>query len=181
MNTEAATPDARYPIGKFERPPYLSAEQRCAATQSIAELPKRLRHAVDGLYEWQLDTPYRDGGWTLRQTIHHVADSHMQAVGRIRLALTEDWPNIIPYQEKLWAELPDVITEPIEPSLQLLEGLHRRWAGLLRSLPQPAWIERGYIHPELGKQTLEQVAALYAWHGRHHTAHINTLCERMGW
>ncbi|HET9087599.1 MAG TPA: bacillithiol transferase BstA [Acidobacteriaceae bacterium] len=181
MTTETATQDVRYPIGKFERPSYLSVEQRAAGIQAIADFPRKLRDAVDGLYESQLDTSYRDGGWTVRQTIHHLADSHMQATGRIRLALTEEWPKITPYQEKLWAELPDVLTEPLEPSLQLLEGLHQRWTPLLRSLPEPAWVDCGYIHAELGQQTLEQVVALYAWHGRHHTAHITALRERMGW
>jgi len=181
MNTETTTREVRYPIGKFERPGHLTAEQRAAGIQAIADFPQKLRDAVDGLYESQLDTPYREGGWTVRQTIHHLADSHMQAVGRVRLALTEDWPKITPYREKLWAELPDVLTGPVAPSLQLLEGLHARWAALLRSLPDTAWAGRGYSHPESGNQTLEQVVALYAWHGRHHTAHITAVRERMGW
>ena len=129
----------------------------------------------------QLDTPYRDGGWTVRQTIHHVADSHMQATARMRLALTEDWPKITPYQENLWAELPDVPVEPVETSLQLLAALHARWTTLLQSLPDADWSGRGYSHPESGKLAIEQIVALYAWHGRHHTAHITALRERMGW
>lgn len=181
MKIDSGTDDLRYPIGKFVRPAHLSPEERDAAIQSIAELPQRLRDAVDGLYELQLDMPYRSGGWKIRQTIHHVADSHMQACSRMRLALTEDWPKITPYQEALWAELPDVLTEPVETSLQLLEGLHSRWAALLLSLPEVDWTQRGYSHPESGKQTIEQIAALYAWHGRHHTAHVTTLRERMGW
>ena len=173
--------DLRYPIGKFARPAHLSADDRAAAIQSIAELPRKLRDAVHLLSESQIDTPYREGGWTVRQTIHHVADSHMQATGRVRLALTEDWPSITPYKENLWAELADVRTQPVETSLQLLDSIHARWVALLLSLPEADWMERGYKHPESGNQTLEQVAALYAWHGRHHTAHITALRERMEW
>lgn len=173
--------DERYPIGKFVKPTQMSAEERDTAIQNIAELPRNLRDAVDGLYEEQIDTPYREGGWTVRQTVHHVADSHMQAIARTRLAMTEDWPAIVPYRENLWAELLDARTQPVEISLQLLHGLHVRWAALLRSLHDEDWTNRGYQHPHLGKFPLEQVAALYAWHGCHHTAHILALRERMGW
>lgn len=173
--------DLRRPIGKFSRPTILSPQERVAAIDTIAELPKSLRRAVSGLSESQLDTPYRDGGWTVRQTVHHVADSHMQATARLRLALTEDWPTITRYKENLWAELEDARTQPVEISLHLLEALHARWAAMLRSLNESQWSKRGYMHPESGKQTVEQVAALYAWHGRHHTAHISALRERMGW
>lgn len=176
MNT-----DLRYPIGKFARPDTLSQQQRDQALQSIAELPKKLRAAVAGLSESQLDTPYREEGWTVRQTVHHVADSHMQACSRVRSALTEDWPLVIPYEETFWAELDDARTLPAEISLQLLDSLHTRWVTLLRSLDDSSWSKRGYKHPESGNQTVEQVAALYAWHGRHHTAHITSLRERMGW
>jgi hypothetical protein len=181
MKSDSGTEDLRYPIGKFVWPPRLSPEERSAAIQDIAELPKKLQDTTDGLFESQLDAPYREGGWTIRQTIHHVADSHMQASSRMRLALTEEWPQITPYQEALWAELPDVVTQPVATSLQLLEGLHARWTALLRSLRDADWAERGYIHPESGRRTVEQIAALYAWHGRHHTAHIAKLRERMGW
>lgn len=181
MKTEVGTADLRYPIGKFTRPGRLLPEERAHAIQHIADLPGKLRNAVDGLYESQLDTPYRDGGWTVRQTVHHVADSHAQAVGRVRLALTEEWPKVTPYQEKLWAELPDVLIEPVTGSLRMLEGLHARWTALLLSLSEDDWSDRGYVHAETGKQTIEQVAALYAWHGKHHTAHITKLRERMGW
>lgn len=173
--------DLRNPIGKFVRPATLTPQEREEAIQKIAELPKKLRSAVDGLSESQIDAPYRDGGWTVRQTIHHVADSHMQAIARMRLALTEDWPAITPYQENVWAELEDARTLPVEVSLQLLDSLHTRWVTLLRSLDDSSWSKRGYRHPESGNQTVEQVAALYAWHGRHHTAHITSLRERMGW
>jgi uncharacterized damage-inducible protein DinB len=173
--------DLRHPIGNFARPATLTRQEREEAIQKIAELPKKLRDAVRGLSETQLDTPYREGGWTVRQTVHHVADSHMQATARIRLALTEDWPAIAPYKENLWAELEDARALPVEVSLQLLDSLHARWVALLRSLDESAWSKRGYKHPESGKQTVEQVAALYSWHGRHHTAHITSLRERMGW
>lgn len=148
---------------------------------AIGELPQQLRAAVQGLTEQQIDTPYRDAGWTVRQTVHHVADSHMQASGRFRMAVTEDWPSVIPYKENLWAELPDASKMPVELSLQLLDSVHRRWIVLLRSLHDADWSGRGYMHPESGKQSLEQVAALYAWHGRHHTAHITHLRQWMGW
>lgn len=173
--------DLRHPIGKFSRSASLSPQERIATIESISALPKKLRQAVSGLSESQLDTPYRDGGWTVRQTVHHVADSHMQATARLRLALTEDWPTITPYKENLWAELDDARTQPVETSLQLLDALHARWAAMLCSLNESQWSKRGYMHPESGKQTVEQVAALYAWHGRHHTAHISALRERMGW
>ncbi|MHB8390734.1 MAG: YfiT family bacillithiol transferase [Acidobacteriaceae bacterium] len=173
--------DARYPIGKFVRSTNLTKAEREEAMKTIAELPEKLRNAVSGLSESQLDTPYREGGWSVRQTVHHVADSHMQASGRVRLALTEDWPSITPYKENLWAELADARTQPVEVSLQLLDALQTRWFALLRSLDEISWTHCGYKHPESGAQTLEQVAALYAWHGRHHTAQITALRERMGW
>ncbi|MHB8302602.1 MAG: YfiT family bacillithiol transferase [Acidobacteriaceae bacterium] len=181
MKDASVNDDLRYPIGKFAWPTHLSIDERAAAVQSIAGAPGDLRDAIDGLYESQIETPYREGGWTVRQTIHHVADSHMQAVARTRLALTEEWPTITPYKENLWAELADVRSVPVETSLQLLDALHARWVALLDSLPDADWTERGYKHPESGNQTLEQIVALYAWHGRHHTAHITALRERMGW
>lgn len=180
-SVEGMNNDLRYPIGKFVRPANLTQQEREEVMQRIADLPAKLRHAVSGLSESQLDTPYREGGWSVRQTVHHVADSHMQATARVRLALTEDWPAITPYKENLWAELADARTQPVEVSLQLLDALHARWVAVLRSLDETGWSKRGYKHPESGKQTVEQVAALYAWHGRHHTAHITSLRERMGW
>lgn len=173
--------DLRYPIGKFTRPASLPPAERIAAINRLAELPNRLRAAIHGFTSAQFDTPYRDGGWSVRQTVHHVADSHMQAFCRMRLALTEDWPAVLPYQEKLWAELEDSRTAPVETSLQLLEALHTRWVAMLQSLGEEEWSGRGYRHSESGKQTIEQVTALYAWHGRHHTAHITNLRKRMGW
>ncbi len=173
--------DLRYPIGKFSPPASISLQERTAAVQSIAELPQKLGAAVGGLSETQLETAYRENGWTVRQTVHHVADSHMQAFSRIRKALTEDWPTIATYKENLWAELADSRTQPVEISLQLLDALHTRWIALLNSLTENDWKTRGHTHPQMGKQPLEQIAAMYAWHGRHHTAQVTALRERMEW
>ncbi len=139
-----------------------------------------LRSAVKGLSDPQLDTPYRPGGWTVRQVVHHVPDSHLNSYTRVRLALTEDEPTIKPYLEDRWAELQDARSAPVEVSLRLLECLHARWIGLFRSLDEAQW-KRTFRHPELGVVSLEKNAALYAWHGRHHVGHIMALRERMGW
>lgn len=171
--------DSRYPIGRFQRPQSIAPADRADAIAVLAELPGQLRSAVSGLRDEQLDTPYRDGGWTVRQVVHHVADSHMNALVRVKLALTEDWPTIKPYDEAAWAKLGDM-TMPIDPSLDLVESLHARWVKLLQSLDEPQW-KRGFDHPESGRQTIEQVTMLYAWHSRHHTAHITRLRERKGW
>jgi uncharacterized damage-inducible protein DinB len=173
--------DLRYPIGKFSSPSSLSSQERADAVQSIAELPQKLRAAVHGLAETQIDTPYREGGWTVRQTVHHVADSHMQGFSRVRKSLTEEWPAVMPYKQNLWAELADARTQPVEVSLQLLNALHTRWIILLQSLTESDWTAHGYIHPAMGKQSFEQLVALYVWHGRHHTAQITGLRERMEW
>jgi len=161
-------------------PESVSAQERASFIEQIAEAPARLRAAVAGLNDAQLDTPYRPGGWSVRQLAHHVPDSHMNSYVRFRLALTEDTPVIKPYEEARWAELHDARTMPIEPSLALLESLHARWVPLLGSLSESDWA-RGFRHPELGVVRLEQNAALYAWHGRHHVAHITRLRERMKW
>ena len=172
--------DPRYPIGKFARPKSLDARQLRGCIATLAALPENLRAAVYGLNETQTDSPYREGGWTVRQLVHHVADSHMNAYVRTRLALTEDWPPIKPYNEKLWAELPDAKALPVDVSLELLDTLHRRWVALLNALSEEDW-KRGYVHPESGEQTLEQVVALYDWHSRHHVAHITSLRKSRGW
>src|SRR5271156_6699481 len=172
--------DPKYPIGDFVPPGTISADERTEAIATLAELPEQLRNAVDGLSSAQLGTPYREGGWTLRQVVHHVADSHMNAYVRVRLALTEDWPTVKPYAESRWAELADARTLPVEASLSLLEPLHRRWVALLESLSDADW-QRGYVHPEMGREALGRVIAMYAWHGRHHTAHVTALRQRMGW
>jgi DinB superfamily len=166
----------QYPIGKFDQSRY----DRSASIAAIVALPAALRDAVAGLSDDQLNTPYRDGGWTVRQLVHHVADSHMNAYVRVRLALTEDWPTIKPYAEAEWAKLTDAKTLPVEVSLSLLEPLHLRWVALIESLSEADWA-RGYVHPESGRQSLEWVMALYGWHGRHHTAHVTNLRSRMGW
>jgi hypothetical protein len=171
--------DPRYPIGRFERPETISSEDRANAIATLAELPEQLRNAVEGLGSAQLNTPYRDGGWTVRQLVHHIADSHMNAFIRVRLALTEDWPTIKPYDEKAWATLHDSAA-PIEWSLELIESLHARWVMLLQSFTEDQWI-RGYRHPENGKSTLDLVTLLYAWHSLHHVAHITHLRVSEGW
>jgi hypothetical protein len=168
--------DPRYPIGKFEPGP-VRLEQWIG---EIAAAPEELRKATRGLADEQLDTPYRPGGWTVRQVVHHVPDSHMNAYMRYRLALTEDEPIIKTYDEARWAELPDARTAPIEPSLVLLDALHERWVALLRSLSPEQWLRR-FRHPEREVGSLAQDAGLYAWHGRHHVAHITELRNRMGW
>jgi hypothetical protein len=172
--------DLRYPIGKFRVEGDITDERRREWIGQIAEAPARLRDALSGLGNAQLDTPYRPGGWTLRQLAHHVPDSHMNSYVRFRLALTEEGPTIKPYQEDRWAELPDARTAPVELSLAMLDALHARWVLLLRSLGPVDW-KRTFQHPELGAITLERDLALYAWHGRHHTAHVTGLRERMGW
>jgi len=173
--------DARYPIGKFTLPQEVTPALRQQAISAIAEAPAKLRTAVKGLNEEQLNTPYREGGWTVRQVAHHVPDSHMNAYTRFKLALTEDLPLIKPYDEAKWAELGDVRTAPIEPSLALLENLHKRWVLLLRTLGPAEW-SRKFRHPDHEKPlSLDDSLALYAWHGKHHLAHITSLREREGW
>jgi hypothetical protein len=172
-------PDLRYPIGRFDGQSAGTAEARAAAIAVLRALPERLRAAVAGLTDAQLDTPYREGGWTVRQVVHHVADSHMNAFVRCKLALTEDWPTIKSYDEAAWARLADCAL-PLEPSLALIDALHTRWVALLGALTE-ADLTRGYIHPEGGRQSLATVLAIYAWHSRHHTAHITVLRTRMGW
>jgi len=172
--------DLRYPIGKFSVEGEITAARRAEWIEEIAAAPEQMRAALSGLTGDQLETPYRPGGWTLRQLAHHVPDSHMNSYVRFRLALTEDQPTIKPYAEDRWAELSDARTAPVETSLALLDSLHSRWTLLLRSLTDADWI-RTFRHPEIGLMTLERNLALYAWHGRHHVAHITRLRERIGW
>ena len=172
--------DPRYPIGKFSYAGPLSTEQKKQCLENIEQTPARLREAVRGLSDPQLDTPYRDGGWTVRQVVHHVPESHMNAYVRFKLALTEDEPTIKPYMEDRWADTADVQATPLEVSLALLEPLHDRWVRLLRTLKPADW-KRTFRHPELGTVSLEKNLALYAWHGKHHTAHITELRKKMGW
>jgi uncharacterized damage-inducible protein DinB len=172
--------DARYPIGKFQfgNPP--TPEERSDLIDAIAQAPSKLRAALAGLTPEQIETPYREGGWTVRQVAHHVPESHMNAYIRFKLALTEDEPTIKPYMEDRWAMLGDVETTPVEVSLALLDSLHDRWVRLLRVMKEEEW-KRAFRHPELGTVSLEKNLALYSWHGRHHVAHITELRKRMGW
>ena len=172
--------DPRFPIGKFhfDGPP--SDEQRSKLITEIEQAPADLRAALNRLTPQQLDTPYRDGGWTVRQVTHHVPESHMNAYIRFKLALTEDVPTIKPYAEDRWAELADINLAPVETSLALLESLHTRWVILLRSLKTVEW-KRTFNHPEAGIMSLEKSLGLYAWHGKHHVAHVTELRKRMGW
>ena len=172
--------DLRYPVGKFKYDGPPGDEQKKAFLDEIAATPANLRAAVKGLSDAQLDTPYRPGGWTVRQVVHHLPDSHMNSYVRFKLALTEDDPTIKPYAEDRWAELADSKATPIEVSLTLLDSLHDRWVRLLRSLSGEEW-KKTFRHPVLGSMTLEKTLALYAWHGKHHVAHITELRKRKSW
>jgi hypothetical protein len=172
--------DLRYPIGKYDSKASLSPVERAEAIAQIAAAPKGLRDAVAGLSHEQFDTPYRPGGWTVRQVVHHVPDSHMNSYVRFKLALTESEPTIKPYDEALWANLADSRETPVEVSLMLLETLHHRWVVLLRSMRSEDFARR-LRHPERGAMTLDDMVGLYAWHGRHHVVHITSLREREGW
>ena len=183
MSVEAiSVPDPRFPAGKFHRPkpgqPLPEGELNNAIA-TLAELPNELRNALHGLDDKQLATPYRDGGWTVRQLVHHIADSHMNAYTRVRLALTEDAPTICTYDENAWAQLEDS-KAPIEWSLSLIESLHARWVMMLQPLTAAQW-QRAFLHPENGPVTVELATLTYAWHSRHHVAHITRLCARNKW
>lgn len=173
--------DIRYPIGKFVRKESLLPAERTEALATLAALPRSLREVVGNWSDVQLDTHYREGGWTARQVVHHLADSHLQAVARTRMALTEDWPAITAYNEAAWAELADARTQPVGLSLQLLEAAHARWVALLGAMEEKHWDGSGFKHPQYGPQSLAQMLALYAWHSRHHLAHLTGLAQRMGW
>lgn len=172
--------DLRYPIGRFQRSASVSAPDREQAIGAIADLPHQLREAIKGWTDEQLDTPYRPDGWTVRQLLHHVADSHMNSYIRYRLALTEAEPTIKPYNEAAWANLADAKSAPVELSLSLLDTMHQRWVLLLRSLDEQQWT-RMFHHPENGPSRLDVTTSMYAWHGKHHLAHITGLRDRMGW
>ena len=172
--------DLAYPIGRFDFNAPVPAEARPGLIDDIAAAPALVRKAIEGLDDRQLDTPYRPGGWTVRQVAHHLPDSHMNSYVRFRLALTEDEPTIKPYDEAKWAELTDARTMPTASSLALLENLHTRWVELLRAMTE-ADFRRAFRHPERGLVRLDTNLALYSWHGRHHTAQITGLRQRMGW
>lgn len=172
--------DLRYPVGPYRKPASIGAVEREDFIGEIGGTPGRLRAAVRGLTDSQLDTVYREGGWTVRQVVHHLPDSHLNAYVRFKLALTEEQPLIRTYEESLWAELPEARSAPIEMSLGLLEGIHTRWVAAMRTLPGSSF-ERLFRHPDLGLMSLNEQLAHYAWHGRHHVAHITSLRRRMGW
>jgi DinB family protein len=172
--------DPRYPIGRFSPDPKPTPESRNRHIEQIAGLPTRIRRAVAGLNDNQLNTPYREGGWTVRRVVHHVPDSHLNAYIRFKWALTENVPTIKAYDEVSWAELKDSDLTPVEVSLNLLDSLHARWTVLLRSMT-PQDFQRKFVHPESGPHDADWLLGLYAWHGNHHVAHITTLREKMRW
>ncbi|MDA1081139.1 MAG: putative metal-dependent hydrolase [Gemmatimonadetes bacterium] len=174
------TTDPRFPAGKFHAPDSYTDASRAAAVAAIAALPANVRKAVSGLSDTQLDTPYRDGGWTVRQVVHHLADSHANAYIRMKFARTEDKPTVKPYDEAVWAELPDAKTGDVEWSLSILDGMHARWSTLLRSF-SAAEFARVWVHPEYGERNLDWMTEIYAWHSRHHTAHITELRKKKDW
>jgi hypothetical protein len=177
----ASTDDLRYPVGRFQFNGDISPSAREGRIEEIAVAPVHLRVAVAGLSAAQLGTPYRPNGWTVRQVVHHLPDSHLNAYTRMKLALTEDQPTIKPYEEARWAELPDARSGPVEVSLSLLDFLHQRWVLLLREM-RPDEFRRRFRHPEHGRVfELDEVVAMYAWHCRHHVAHVSSLRRRMGW
>ena len=174
-------PDLRYPIGRFEsvgRP--LPPAEREVKIHAIETHPEAVRSAVDGLGDERLDTPYREGGWTVRQVVHHLVDSHVNAYVRFKVAVTEDHPTICTYEEAAWAELPDAREAPVEGSLRILDALHPRWVGFLRGLEEPDF-RRKVRHPEVGDIDVDVLLEIYGWHGPHHVAHVNALRERKGW
>lgn len=181
MESRIGEVDLRYPVGEFRFEGKVDQDRRNQWIDELERAPSNLQAAVAGLSPEQLETPYREHGWTVRQVVHHIPDSHLNAYTRFKLALTETEPTIKPYQEARWAELPDGRSGPIEPSLHLLENLHHRWVLLLRQLT-PADFSRRYLHPEHERSfELNETLALYAWHGRHHVGHITALRRRMGW
>jgi len=180
MEARQTAQDLRYPVGKFHWKGDLNATERAELITEIAAVPTRLREAVTGLAPEQLDTPYRPDGWTVRQVVHHVPDSHLNSYVRFKLALTENQPTIKTYNQEAWANLADSKSTSVETSLALLEALHERWVNLLQSM-SPADFARTLNHSEMGPVTLDRMLALYAWHGRHHVGHITSLRERMGW
>jgi uncharacterized damage-inducible protein DinB len=180
LHTGGTQMDPRYPTGKYTPLQEVTPALRQQAISAIAETPAKLRAAVRGLNDQQLNTPYREGGWTVRQLAHHVPDSHINAYVRLRLALTEQEPSIKPYEEARWAELEDAKSAPIDVSLALLDSLHERWVRLWRSL-RPEDFARTFRHPDHGVRTVDWLLFLYAWHGRHHTAHVTELRKQKGW
>ena len=171
----------RFPVGEFQPRPRLREDERIACIDAIASLPAALRDATADLDNSQLDTVYREGGWTLRQVVHHVADSHVNSYCRFKLTMTEDVPTIRTYDEVTWADLPDGSSAPIELSLDIIDAIHRRWTVFLRDVDPESWKRRRLNHPEHGEMRFDTLLDMYAWHGRHHVAHITSLRGRMGW
>ncbi len=172
--------DPRYPVGTFEMPAQVTASRRQQAIDELAATPAKLRAAAKGLSDSQLDTPYREGGWTVRQVLHHIPDSHLNAYVRLKLALTEEKPTIKPYDQEAWANLADSKSTPVEVSLTLLSTVHDRWDRLWRSMKTEQFA-RVLVHPEHGERSVDWLLFLYEWHGRHHTAHITELRKQKGW
>jgi uncharacterized damage-inducible protein DinB len=178
--SDVTVKDPRYPIGGPAIPAEIGEDQLKSAMRDLSELPELLRNAVEGLTDDQLATPYREGGWTVRQLVHHIAESHMHAFIRVRFALTQDAPTIMVYDEKAGAALHDAVSAPVEWGLELIESLHARWVMLLQSLDAAQW-QRVFVHPERGPQSVEKATLLYSWHSRHHLAHITHLRAAKGW
>jgi len=172
--------DPRYPVGTFEMPAQVTASRRQQAIDELAATPAKLRAAAKGLSDSQLNTPYREGGWTVRQVLHHIPDSHLNAYVRLKLALTEEKPTIKPYDQEAWANLADSKSTPVEVSLTLLSTVHDRWDRLWRSMKTEQFA-RVLVHPEHGERSVDWLLFLYEWHGRHHTAHITELRKQKGW
>jgi DinB superfamily len=173
--------ELKYPVGHYQKPKVFTNEILREATSVIEQFPKKIKHEVENLTDEQLDTPYRPDGWTVRQVVHHCADSHMNAFIRLKLALTEDTPTIKPYAEALWAELADTKTLQVQPSLSIIENVHLRWVTVLKNMKDKDF-ERSFIHPEKGKElSLHESTGMYAWHCNHHLAHITNLKKRKGW
>lgn len=179
MSASTSPSDPRYPVGKFTAPPKIDDAARREMIQQIADVPARLKAAIAGLSDAQLDTPYRDGGWTLRQVIHHMADSHMNAFIRFKFGLTTNNPTVFAYDENIWAQTPDYMA-PVDVSAKLIASLHERWVSMMRGMKPEEW-KRTLTHSENGPMTLDEVLNLYAWHSRHHVAHITETRKRHGW
>ena len=172
--------DLSFPIGKWQKPEAISSADRQRLIAVIAAAPDQFRAAVQGLNDKQLDTPYRPSGWTVRQVIHHIPDSHMNSYLRMKFAVTENDPLVKAYDEAVWARLHDASTMRLEPSLQMISGLHARWSDFLGSLTEAEWA-RAFVHSENGPMRVDIALSLYAWHSQHHAAHITRLREREGW
>ena len=173
--------DLRYPIGRYTPPETITDDHIAAWIEDVKSFPSIIRAALDGLSEEQIDTPYRPEGWTVRQLVHHVSDSHLNSIIRFKWGLTEDEPQIKAYNQKAWADTNDVVQTPTEVTLTFLDALHAKWVHLLHSIKGEEW-KRGILHPETGtRMSLDWLLGMYAWHCKHHAAHITSLIDREGW